>query len=78
MEKEGIQQIRRELFEMQDLIVVGHTVDSDAKFLNDEAKRYNKPFFNYKFYDAKYNLIDAGGFVYMLTMKGCCICLQCN
>ena len=42
------------LFEMQDLIVVGHTVDADAKFLNDEAKRYNKPFFNYKFYDAKY------------------------
>ena len=43
----------KRLFEIEDLIIVGHTVSADAKYLNDEAIRYKKPFFNYKFYDAK-------------------------
>ena len=31
-----------------------------------------------EFYNVIYDLIDAGGFMYMLTMKGYCICLQHN
>lgn len=42
------------VFELEDVIYIGHTIDADAKYLNDEALRYKKPFFNYKFYDAKY------------------------
>jgi hypothetical protein len=41
------------LFKMEGVLCVGHTVDADAKYLNDEAKRYEKPYFNFKFYDAK-------------------------
>lgn len=32
-------------------LVFGHTVDADAKYLNDENARYNLPYFDYKFYD---------------------------
>ena len=42
------------LFEDKEIIVFGHTVDSDIKYLNDEAKRYGLPYFECKFYDAKY------------------------
>lgn len=41
------------LFEDEEIAIFGHTVDADAKYLNDEAKRYNLPFFNYTFYDVK-------------------------
>lgn len=44
----------KRVFELEDTIYIGHTIDADAKYLNDEALRYKKPFFNYKFYDAKY------------------------
>ncbi len=46
------------LFADKDTLVLGHTTDADIKYLNDEANRYNLPFFNCKFYDAKfmYNL----------------------
>ena len=44
----------KRVFEIEDAIYIGHTIDADAKYLNDEALRYKKPFFNYKFYDAKY------------------------
>ena len=43
----------KSLFSREDLLVVGHTVDADAGYLNDEARRYGLPFFNYTFYDAK-------------------------
>lgn len=42
------------LFTDNDLMIFGHTVDADFKYLNDEAKRYGLPFFNCKFYDARY------------------------
>ena len=32
-------------------LIFGHTVDADAKYLNDENTRYKLPFFDYKFYD---------------------------
>lgn len=41
------------LFERKDILIIGHTVDADAGYLNDEARRYELPFFNYSFYDAK-------------------------
>ena len=41
------------LFEDEEIAIFGHTVDADAKYLNDEAKRYDLPFFNYTFYDVK-------------------------
>lgn len=40
-------------------IVVGHTVDADAKYLNDESARYNLPMLNYKFYDAMQMFVDG-------------------
>ena len=43
----------RKLFDRKTIMVLGHTVDADAGYLNDEARRYNLPFFNYTFYDAK-------------------------
>ncbi|MBO5224530.1 MAG: hypothetical protein J6C23_08480 [Clostridia bacterium] len=43
----------KRLFDMEDVLYIGHTVDADAKYLNDEAERYHKKYFNYKFYDAK-------------------------
>ncbi|MCH5350976.1 MAG: hypothetical protein J1F39_03300 [Clostridiales bacterium] len=42
------------LFTDEDTMIFGHTVDSDFKFLNDEARRYSLPFFDCRFYDAKY------------------------
>ena len=42
------------LFTDKDIMIFGHTVDRDIKYLNDEAKRYGLPFFDCKFYDAKY------------------------
>ena len=42
------------LFADKDIMIFGHTVDADIKYLNDEAKRYGLPFFDCKFYDAKY------------------------
>lgn len=33
--------------------VIGHTVESDAKYLADESKRFSLPFINFKFYDVK-------------------------
>lgn len=42
----------RALFDRPDVLVVGHTVDADAKYLNDESARYGLPFIDYKFYDA--------------------------
>ncbi len=46
------------LFTDKETLVLGHTTDADIKYLNDEAERYSLPFFNCKFYDAKfmYNL----------------------
>lgn len=43
----------QKLFDKETIMVLGHTVDADAGYLNDEARRYNLPFFNYTFYDAK-------------------------
>ena len=43
----------KRLFDLPDTMMIGHTVDADAGYLNDEARRYNLPFFNYSFYDAK-------------------------
>ena len=37
-----------------DTMIFGHTVDSDFKYLNDESRRYNLPYFDCKFYDVKY------------------------
>lgn len=48
----------KRLFELDDVIFIGHTIDTDAKYLNDEALRYKKTYFNYKFYDAKYMYSD--------------------
>lgn len=45
-------QIRR-LFNEKDIFIIGHTINKDAKYLNDESKRYNLPFLNYKFFDVK-------------------------
>lgn len=43
----------KKLLNDESTIVVGHTVDLDSKYLNDECRRYNMPFFTYSFYDAK-------------------------
>lgn len=43
----------KRLFDLPDTMIVGHTVDADAGYLNDEARRYDLPFFNYTFYDVK-------------------------
>lgn len=43
----------RQLFEHKDVLILGHTVDADAGYLNDEAKRYGLPFFQFRFYDVK-------------------------
>ena len=43
----------KKLFDRENVAVLGHTVDADAGYLNDEARRYNLPFFNYTFYDVK-------------------------
>ena len=37
-----------------DTLVFGHSIDNDARYLNDENKRYKLPFFDYEFYDIKY------------------------
>lgn len=37
----------------RDMTVVGHSVNNDFRFLNDEARRYKLPFFNCLFYDVK-------------------------
>lgn len=34
-------------------LVIGHTLDSDAKAINDDCKRYELPSINYDFYDVK-------------------------
>ena len=39
----------RQLFGRKDVLILGHTVDADAGYLNDEAKRYGLPFFNSAF-----------------------------
>lgn len=44
----------KRFFTDDDIMIFGHTVDSDIKYLNDEARRYSLPFFECKFYDAKY------------------------
>lgn len=43
----------KRLFDLEDVLYIGHTIDADAKYLNDEAERYDKPYFNYKFYDVR-------------------------
>lgn len=43
-----------QLFTDKDIMILGHTVDADIKYLNDEAVRYKLSFFDCKFYDAKY------------------------
>lgn len=43
----------RRLMERKNTYILGHTVDADATYLNDEARRYGLPFFNYQFFDAK-------------------------
>lgn len=43
----------KRLFDCKNMLIIGHTVDADAGYLNDESRRYNLPFFNYTFYDAK-------------------------
>ena len=48
----------KRIFELDEIIFIGHTIDADAKYLNDEALRYKKTYFNYKFYDAKYMYSD--------------------
>ena len=35
-------------------MIFGHTTDTDIKYLNDEAHRYELPYFTCKFYDAKF------------------------
>ena len=35
----------------QEIMIFGHSIDSDARYLNDECKRYALPYINYKFYD---------------------------
>lgn len=42
------------LFVDDEIMIFGHTVETDIKYLNDEATRYRLPFFNCKFYDAKF------------------------
>lgn len=37
-----------------DTIVIGHTIDADAKYINDDCERYNLPFFKYDFHDIKF------------------------
>lgn len=44
----------KKLFTDNEMLILGHTTDSDIKYLNDEAKRYSLPFFTCKFYDVKY------------------------
>lgn len=44
----------KKLFTDNEMLIFGHTTDSDMKYLNDEAKRYNLPFFSCDFYDVKY------------------------
>lgn len=43
----------KRLFDLPDTMMIGHTIDADAGYLNDEARRYGLSFFNYSFYDAK-------------------------
>lgn len=43
----------KKMFDRKDTLIIGHTVDADAGYLNDEARRYGLSFFNYTFYDAK-------------------------
>lgn len=42
----------RQLIESSDLII-GHTLSSDAKAINDECRRYSLDPINFKFYDVK-------------------------
>lgn len=44
----------KKMFTDKDMLILGHTIDADMKYLNDEARRYNLPFFTCKFYDAKF------------------------
>ena len=44
----------KKLFTDKEMLIFGHTADCDMKYLNDEAKRYNLPFFSCDFYDVKY------------------------
>ena len=43
------------------VMVFGHTVDADAKYINDENKRYNLPFFDFQFYDVMYIYKEFSG-----------------
>lgn len=43
----------KKLVTSEDVTVIGHTVESDAKYLADESKRFNLPFINFNFYDVK-------------------------
>lgn len=51
----------KNIFELEDAIYIGHTIDADAEYLNDEALRYNKPYFHFKFYDISYVYRDIAG-----------------
>lgn len=42
------------LFADKDVMIFGHTVNTDMRYLNDEAGRYGLPYFDCKFYDAKF------------------------
>lgn len=44
----------KELFVNKDIMVFGHTTESDIKYLNDEARRYGLQYFTCNFYDAKF------------------------
>ena len=41
------------LFSDSETLIFGHTIDTDAKYLNDESKRYQLPYINFEFYDIK-------------------------
>ena len=64
-----------------DVMIFGHTVDSDFKFLNDEARRYSLSFFSCKFYDAKYmydtyaRTTSEGGDNNSLSVSKICVAL---
>lgn len=52
-----------------DVMIFGHSIDSDARYLNDECKRYNLPFLKYKFYDVMHMYKGYSGEKDLLGLK---------
>lgn len=60
------------LFELSDILILGHTIDADVKYLNDEAKRFKLPYFSFSFFDVKYLYMQFAGLKHSVRVKKIC------